>query len=154
MKLALRLAAPVVVLLLAACSGNVVVDTGVGTGTGTTQGTGAGTTLGTGASTTTNPGAGGSVGISVGVGGSGASGEGGANCFNLPSSASLSLCGGSGSSGGMCDFQYCDTSSNQWEADCTSTACQCLVNGNEICTCALSSPGDICSGTPDCCFHH
>jgi hypothetical protein len=143
-KLALRLAAPVVVLL-AACGGNVVVDTGEGSGAATTL-----TTTGSLGGSPTGPGAGGSVGTGVSATG----GAGGFNCFNLPSSSALSACSGSSSSGGMCDFSYCDTSSNDWEADCNSTACVCMLNGAELCTCALSSAGDICNGTPDCCFHH
>jgi hypothetical protein len=141
-KLALRIAPPTIVLL-AACGGNVVVDTTGGTGAGTSTSTSTATQTGGGGGTTTLPGVG-----SVG----GGPGAGGATCFNLPNPAALSLCGGS-SGGGSCSFIFCDTSSNMWEADCSSSACSCTLNGMELCTCALSSAGDFCNGTPDCCFH-
>jgi hypothetical protein len=123
------------IVSVVACGGNVVVDGPSRSGTGgiTTTPTGTGNGNGTGAGTTTPTGAG------------------GASCFNLPMASTLTPCGGSGSSGGMCSFQYCG-GGNTWEANCTANACQCLLNNLVICTCALVGAGNICSGTPDCCF--
>jgi hypothetical protein len=114
-----------------ACGGNVVVDGPHGSGTGGTTTTH--TQSGTGG-VTTQP----------GVGGTGVCG--------LPNASTLTPCGGTGSSGGMCSFAYCGSGGETWEADCTATTCQCAHNGAVVCTCALTGPGDICSGTPDCCF--
>jgi hypothetical protein len=119
--------------LLAACGGNVVVD-------GSTMGTG-GTPI---TSSTANGGApGGGTTTQAGNGGSG-----GANCSDLPKS--LTQCGVSGST--SCVITYCESEGVTWSAQCQETACQCLRNGVELCTCALSA-GNICTGTPDCCYH-
>jgi hypothetical protein len=117
--------------LLVACGGKVVVDVGGGTA-------GAG-----GAGGTTN----------IGSGGFGAeTNTGGASCFNPPDPASLTFCGGSGSSGGQCENDFCDADGNVWAAVCQATACQCKFNGLVMCTCAANTTGaDFCSGTPTCC---
>lgn len=124
------------VVLVCACSGNVVVD-GPGQGMGAATGTGAAGTgaLGTGG-VTTQPGAGGA----------------GTSCFTLPPLSSLSFCGGS-SSGGGCSFLYnCDDPADEWEADCNGTTCVCLHGGDVLCTCAVTGTSDICSLSSSCCF--
>jgi hypothetical protein len=120
--------AAVVTVSFAACGGNVVVD-------GNSSGLGG---------ATTQPGAGGAGGAIT------QPGAGGATCFSI-SSSTLSQCGAS-SSGGDCDFDFCDGQGNTFEASCQGIACQCLFNGALMCTCALTSGGDICTGTPNCCF--
>jgi hypothetical protein len=119
--------------ILAACGGKVVVD-GSPSGTGgTLAATGGGSNLGTGGTTM--------------LSGNG----GGVSCFTLPHT--LAQC--SVTSGTPCVITYCeDPEGVTWSAECQATACQCLRNGEEICTCALSGAGDICAGTPDCCYHN
>jgi hypothetical protein len=125
--------------LVAACGGNVVVD-GSTLGTGGTPGT----------SSTASGGAPGAGGTTTQNG----NGAGGANCSDLPKS--LTQCGVSGmtSTGSTsCVITYCEDQGITWSAKCQGTACQCVRNGEELCTCALDGTGDICSGTPDCCYH-
>ncbi len=129
--------AATVVSLLAACGGNVVVD-------GSPSGTGTGATLST--SSTAAGGASGAGGMTTQPGNGGA---GGASCSDLPKS--LTQCSVSG--GMPCVITYCEDQGVIWSAKCDGTACQCLQNGVELCTCAFIGSGDICSGTPDCCFH-
>lgn len=134
MKMLVPGTAAVAIALFAACGGNVVVDGNTGGGTTTLPGAGGTGTIGTG---TSNPGVGGAT-----------------SCFNTPPPASVTPCGGTGSSGGMCEFSYCDSQSgNTWDATCSTNACVCFFNGAEVCSCALSSAGDFCGGTPDCCVH-
>src|SRR4051812_12586382 len=114
-----------VVVLVSACSGNVIVD-GAGTGTGT------------GGGVTTQPGTGGAIT--------------GTSCFDLPPLSSLSFCGGS-SGGSSCSFLYdCDAPATTWEADCTGNTCVCLRGGAVLCTCAATGTNDICSFNSSCCF--
>ena len=120
--------------LLAACGGNVVVD-------GSTMGTGGTPST----SSTANGGAPGGGGTTTQAGNGG---SGGANCSDLPKS--LTQCGVSGTT--SCVITYCESEGVTWSAQCQETACQCLRNGVELCTCALSA-GNICTGTPDCCYH-
>jgi hypothetical protein len=111
---------------LAACGGNVVVDT----------------------PNTTSPDGGGAGGGMTTQTGTGAS-----SCFGAPKPGVLTLCGGSGSSGGaVCSFLYCGQGDG-WLANCKGDSCECLHDGMELCTCAVKGSGDICSGTPDCCFN-
>ncbi len=115
--------------LLAACGGNVVVEGAVGTGASSAGGGG-----GTSTATVTPSGAGGS-----------------ASCFDPPSG--LTACGTtSGGAGSTCQFDFCDADSNVWGANCSGAACACTQNGMVLCTCALDVSGDICGGTPNCCF--
>jgi hypothetical protein len=138
-----------VVVILAACGGNVVVDSTVGTGGTVSTGgaVGMGGTVGTGASVAT--------GAAVGDGGSSA------GCLSPGDPGSLFSCGSgstTGSSGGFggstssCDLVFCDSSDNMWEAICEGDGCQCLENGTEVCTCALNSGDDVCALGTNCCF--
>jgi hypothetical protein len=123
-------ATALILVVVAACGGNVVVD-GAGPGGGTSTGT-----LSTGGIGTTVP---------IGTGNS---------CFNLPPPSTVTLCGGSGSSGGMCSFSFCQQgSSDTWVAECAANTCECFLNGVFQCSCALVGAGNFCGGTPDCCLH-
>jgi hypothetical protein len=139
-KLLVGIAATAVGLLVA-CGGDVVVDGGSsGTGTGATPST----TSGGGV-----PGAGGTT-TQTGNGGTG-----GLNCSDLPKSLTQCSVSGMTSTGSTpCVITYCEEQGVTWSAKCQETACQCLENGVELCTCALNFAGNICSGmTPDCCYH-
>jgi hypothetical protein len=88
-----------------------------------------------------------------GVGGSAAQGGGwGTSCLDPPPTSSLTFCGSSSGSGSPCvEYSYCQDSGHTWTASCDSGTCQCKLDSAVICTCALSSAGDMCGGTPHCC---
>jgi hypothetical protein len=122
--------------IFAACGGNVVLE-------GSSSGSGSNGSAGGGGSSATHTTA------------SHNGGSGGASCLNPPDPTTLKFCGGSAAAGGTmtsCAFDFCDSSANTWEALCSGSTCQCKLNGTELCTCALNSPGDICSGAPNCCY--
>jgi hypothetical protein len=118
-------------LSLAACGGNVVVDTQtVPIGSG-----GASTQIGAGASTTgtatTDPN----------------------NCAGIPDPMTLGVCAGRTTGPpGNCDLTYCDPQENKWEEICVNGNCQCLRNGVSVCNCTLSNLPEGCTGNHSCCF--
>jgi hypothetical protein len=125
-----------VALAAAACGAKVTVDSTAGSSAG--------------------GGAGGVAGGSAvgGNTGTGLHGAGGASCFDPPDPATLTFCtAGVTTGGGMpqCENDFCDAKGNTWAAKCTTGACLCTFNDQEICTCALNGPGDFCNGTPSCC---
>jgi len=137
------------IVILAACGGNVVVDDAV-----SPSGSGSG---GSGGVPSQVNGAGGATSQS-GPGGapSQVNGAGGASCFNLPDPATLTVCSSTAGTGAgtiSCATAYCDARSNTWQALCQGDACQCTLNDMLLCTCALTTGHDACSGSSDCCFH-
>jgi hypothetical protein len=118
---------------LAACGGKVVVDVGGAGGMSSASSAGAGP---------------GSSGSGQGHGG------GTSTCLDPPDPATLTWCGGSSGAAPQtfCQAVYCDMQGNSYEADCKPTTCNCKLNGQTLCTCALNGPGDICwQATPHCC---
>jgi hypothetical protein len=177
MKRLLLSSSATLAVVVAACGGNVVVDTathntgsgasGVGGAsgspvTGPSVGVGAAVSVGVGAS-----GVGGfggfvvasSVGVvvaasssSITVGTSGAGGSTG--CFGVPP-GSLTFCGGGATTTGSgmteCMANYCKPgSSDMYLSVCNGLKCVCIHNEQEVCNCVLPA-GTGCPGT-DCCY--
>jgi hypothetical protein len=107
------------------------------------------------------PGEGG-AGTGQAQGGEGAYGQGttgqnggGGICGSMTYPGFITFCGGSASAGTgtpvSCTTSLCDAPGNQYEANCQSNTCVCLINGIAQCSCALNGAGDFCGGTPPCC---
>jgi hypothetical protein len=155
------------IAIVAACGGNVVVDTG-SAGTGAAAGAGAaggksaaGGAVGTGAAG--GVGGVGGVGAVGGVGGFGAvGGAGGAgasvSCTPPGVSTSWPNCSTSASSGGptVCQFVSCDpgVSAEAWMATCMGNVCVCeqMAGGAVFSTCSCTLPAGTQDCTANCCF--
>jgi hypothetical protein len=138
------------IAIVAACGGNVVVDTGA-SGTGAAVGAGAaGGAVGAGAAI----GAGGAV----AAGGAGGVGGTGASCMPPSVSTSWPSCSTSASSGGpsICVFIACDgpESMSSWMATCMGNTCVCeeQVEGTTFSTCSCALPEGTQDCAANCCF--
>jgi hypothetical protein len=152
------------IAIVAACGGNVVVDTG-SAGTGAAAGAGAaggmsaaGGAVGTGAAG--GVGGFGPVGGVGGFGPVGGAGGAGASVSCMPPGASTSWpnCSTSASSGGptVCQFLSCDpgVSAEAWLATCMGNVCVCeqMAGGAVFSTCSCTLPAGTQDCTANCCF--
>jgi len=116
--------------IVAACNGDVVVDTGP-----------------------SGAGAGGAPGSSA----TGAGAAGGSCTENLgPTASHCSAQAGSGTGGvTLCEFAFCDPAANMnWLATCQGNTCQCQEQGgaSTLCSCAFPAGTDACATQSNCCY--